>query len=135
MLKFKRKFRRLKVKECLTRAEYLGIEYSTRITAVCSSILRYLTGSPKSLCNLIASQVTSQITNCSFCFLVLFSQRNTVVFHTCARVTHCRSWFRHCATSQKIKVSIPDDRHSGRSMALGSIQALTEMSTRNISWG
>jgi len=54
-----------------------------------------------------------------------------------------RSWFRHCSTSRKVAGSIPDGvigifhRHnpSGRTMALGLTQPLTEMSTRNISWG
>ena len=53
-----------------------------------------------------------------------------------------RSWFRHCATSRKVAVSIPDGvigifhwrNPSGHIMDLGSTQLLTEMSTRNISW-
>ena len=57
--------------------------------------------------------------------------------------TQWRSWLRHCATSRKVASSIPDGvigifhRHnpSGRNMALGSTQPLTEMNTRNISWG
>ena len=48
-----------------------------------------------------------------------------------------------CATNRKIAGSIPDGvtgifhRHnpSDRTMALGSTQPLTEMSTRDISWG
>jgi hypothetical protein len=47
------------------------------------------------------------------------------------------------ATSRKVTSSIPDcvigifRRHntSGRTVALGSTQPLTEMSTKNISWG
>jgi len=54
-----------------------------------------------------------------------------------------RSWLRHCATSQKVAVSIPDGvtgifhchNPSGRTMALGLTQPLTEKSTRNISLG
>ena len=54
-----------------------------------------------------------------------------------------RRWLRHCATSRKVAGSIPDGvivifhRHnpSGRTKVLGSNQPLTEMSTRNISWG
>jgi len=54
-----------------------------------------------------------------------------------------RSWLRHCATSRKVAGSIPDGvigffhwhNPSGRTMALGLTQPLTEMSTRNISWG
>jgi hypothetical protein len=49
----------------------------------------------------------------------------------------------YCATSRKFAGSIPDgvveSFHShnpiGRTVALGSTQPLTEMSTRNISWG
>ena len=57
--------------------------------------------------------------------------------------TRWRSWLRHCATSRKVAGSIPDGvigifnwyNPSGRTMALGLSQPLTEMSTRNISWG
>jgi len=53
------------------------------------------------------------------------------------------SWLRNCAASRKIAASIPDGvigilhlhNPSGRTMTLGSTQTLTEMSTRNISWG
>ena len=49
----------------------------------------------------------------------------------------------HCATSRKIAVSIPDvvirifhfRNPFGRTMALGSTQPLTEMSTRDVSLG
>jgi hypothetical protein len=52
-------------------------------------------------------------------------------------------WLRHCATNRKVAGSIPDGvigifhwhNPSGRTMALGSTQTLTEMSTRNISFG
>jgi len=48
-----------------------------------------------------------------------------------------------CATSQKVSGSIPDEvieiihwlDPSGRTMALGSTQPLTETITKNISWG
>jgi len=48
-----------------------------------------------------------------------------------------------CATSRKVAGSIPDGiikffhwyNSSGRTMALGSTQPLTEMSTRDVSWG
>jgi hypothetical protein len=52
-----------------------------------------------------------------------------------------RSWLRHCATNWKVAGSIPDGvifhwhNPFGRTMAVGSTQPLTEMSTRNISWG
>jgi len=52
-------------------------------------------------------------------------------------------WFRHCGTNQKVKGSIPDGvigifhwhNPSVHTTALGLTQPLTEMSTRNISWG
>jgi hypothetical protein len=54
-----------------------------------------------------------------------------------------RSWLRHCATNQQVTGSIPNgvigifhwQNPSSRTMALGSAQPLTEMSTRNICWG
>ena len=59
------------------------------------------------------------------------------------RGTRWHSWLRHCATSRKVVGSILDGVNgifywhnpSGRTMALGLTQPLTEMSTRNISWG
>ena len=59
------------------------------------------------------------------------------------RGTWWHSWLRHCATSQKVAGSVCDGvtgifhwhYPSGCTMALGSTQPLTEMSTRNISWG
>jgi hypothetical protein len=52
-------------------------------------------------------------------------------------------WLRHRATNWKVAGSIPNgvigifhwDNSSSRTMALGSTQPPTEMSTRNISWG
>jgi len=63
--------------------------------------------------------------------------------YTVKQGTRWRSWLRHCATIQKVTGSIPDGvigifhshNPSGRTMALGSTQPLTEMSTRNISGG
>jgi len=57
--------------------------------------------------------------------------------------TQWRSWFGHRATSRKVAGSICDGaigifhwhNPSGRTVALRSTQSLTEMSTRNISWG
>jgi hypothetical protein len=54
-----------------------------------------------------------------------------------------RSWLKHYATSQKVAGSIPDEvtgffnwpNSSSRTMALGSTQPLTEMSTRNLPGG
>ena len=53
-----------------------------------------------------------------------------------------RIWLRHCATSRKVAGSFPDSvigifhvhDPSGRTMALGLTQPLTEMNTRSISW-
>jgi hypothetical protein len=52
-------------------------------------------------------------------------------------------WLRYCATNRKVAGSIPDGvigifhwrNPSDRTMALGSTQPKTEMSTRSISWG
>ena len=57
--------------------------------------------------------------------------------------TECRSWLRHCATNRKVAGSIADGiigifhwhNPSGSTIALGLTHPLTEMSTRNISWG
>jgi len=67
------------------------------------------------------------------CKEVLMSQRGT----------RWRSWLKHFATSRKVAGSITDGvtgifyshNPSGRIMALGSTQPLTEMSTRNVFWG
>jgi hypothetical protein len=53
------------------------------------------------------------------------------------------SWLRHCATSQKVAGSNPDEvtvlffffnlpNPSSRTMALGSLSFVTEMSTKNL---
>jgi len=55
----------------------------------------------------------------------------------------CAQWLRRCATNRKVAGSIPDGvtaifhwhNTSDRTMALGSTQPLTEMSTGSISWG
>jgi hypothetical protein len=77
-----------------------------------------------------------------FCSVNIIWVINYVFFHI-LRGTRWRSWLRHCATSRKVAVSIPGGvivafhwhNSVGRTMALGSTQPLTEMSTRNISWG
>ena len=59
------------------------------------------------------------------------------------RGTAVAQWLRCCATSRKVAGSMPDGvigifhwhNPSDRTMALGSTQPLTEMSTRSISWG
>jgi hypothetical protein len=56
--------------------------------------------------------------------------------------TRWRSRLRHCATSRKVAGSIPDGvivifhlhNPSSRTMALGSTEHITEMSTGNIFW-
>jgi len=53
------------------------------------------------------------------------------------------SWSRHCATSRKVAGSIPDyvigifnwNIPSGSTIVLGLTHPVTEMRTRNISWG
>ena len=58
-------------------------------------------------------------------------------------VTAVAQWLRHSATNRKVAGSIPvvvtgivrRRNRSDRTMALGSTQPLTEMSTRSISWG
>jgi len=65
------------------------------------------------------------------------------MLHPLVGGTRSRSFFRQCATSWKVAGSIPDGfigifhwhNPSGRTMALELTQPLTEMSTRNISWG
>jgi hypothetical protein len=50
--------------------------------------------------------------------------------------TRWHSWLRHCATSWKVAGLISDGVIGFFcTMALGSTQPLTEMSTRNASWG
>ena len=53
--------------------------------------------------------------------------------------TRWLSCLRHCATSRKVEGSIPNGvieySFRPRTTALGLTQPLTEMSTRNISWG
>ena len=57
--------------------------------------------------------------------------------------TGVAQWLRCCATNRKVAGSIPDGiigvfhwhNPSNHTMALGSTQPLTEMSTRRISWG
>jgi hypothetical protein len=75
-----------------------------------------------------------------------FSRRlpENIVFYrmlpTFFRSTRWRSWLRHCATSRKVAGSIPDGiiaifhSHdpSGRTMALGSTQPVTQMSAMDV---
>ena len=57
--------------------------------------------------------------------------------------TAVAQWLRRCAKNREVTGSIPDGvigifhwhNPSDRTMALGTTQPLTEMSTRSISWG
>ena len=57
--------------------------------------------------------------------------------------TAVAQWLRRCVTNRKVAGSIPNGftgifhchNPSDRTMALGSTQPLTEMSTMRISWG
>jgi len=89
------------------------------------------------------------ISSCSFHNYITFGSLHSIIFtgiflaYWTHRGTRWRSWLRHCATSQKVAGSIADGvigffhwhNPSDCTMALGSTQPLTEMSTRNISWG
>jgi membrane-bound lytic murein transglycosylase B len=66
-----------------------------------------------------------------------------VLRYRCSVGTAIAQWLRFSTTNQKVAGSIPDGvmeffidiNPSDRTMALGSTQPLTEMSTRSISWG
>jgi hypothetical protein len=73
-----------------------------------------------------------------------FEYQGTIMFWN-AQITYCvgtwyHSWLRHYATSRKVVGSILNEvigffnwpNTSSRTMALGSTQPLTEMSTRNL---
>ena len=89
----------------------------------------------------VMSQTLPTVTSAAIDLLsvTVSSAENTYCSPSVSGGTRWRSWLRHCATSPKVAGSISDGvtRHnpSGRTTALGSIQPLTEMSTRNISWG
>ena len=67
----------------------------------------------------------------------------TVILMYIHSVICVSGWFRHCAASRKLAGSIPNGiigifrcpNLSGRTMVVGWTQFLTEMSTKNISWG
>jgi hypothetical protein len=67
---------------------------------------------------------------------------STDVFEEIKLFLSWRNCLRHCSTSRKVAGSIPDGvigifhwhNPSGRNMALGLTQPLTEMRTRNVSW-
>ena len=83
---------------------------------------------------------------CSCCSLVQGYLSWWTLFSRLRCLTHLSRgapWLRHYATNRQVAGSIPDcvigifqwHNPSGRTMALGSTQPLTEMSTRCISWG
>ena len=95
----------------------------------------------------VTAQMTTNLAT-KVCLLFCASLQTTALLKLNCRCilfggTRWRSWLRHCATSRKVAGSIPDcvigifhwHNPSGRTMDLGSTQPLTEMSTRNISWG
>jgi len=80
-------------------------------------------------------------TGCTFC---RFPEQNSFYgIYQFIPGTAVAQWWRCCATNRNVTGSIPDGvtgifhshNPSDRTMALGSTQPLTEMSTRSISWG
>jgi hypothetical protein len=82
------------------------------------------------------------------CVRALVCVRACLYVRTHARIYVCMGtavaqWLRFCTTHRKVAGSIPDGvigffrwhNSSDHTMALGSTQSLTEMSTRSISWG
>jgi hypothetical protein len=72
----------------------------------------------------------------------VYSPINIYINIKVMRGTRWRSWLRHCATSRKVAGLIPDGvtwifhwHSSDHDMVLGLTQPLTEMGTRNNSWG
>ena len=94
----------------------------------------------------LVKQMRERSANCPVNFTVGQSTKNIKqYFMTLSLIgnigtgTQWHSWLKHCATSWKIVVSIPRgvigifrvNNPAGRTMALGSTQPLTEVSTRN----
>ena len=86
----------------------------------------------------------NMLQDCTCIFLFsFFKVKQTTALHLCGARCWWRSWLRHCTTCRKVAGFISDYvtgifhwyNPSGRTMALGLTQPLTEMSTRNISWG
>ena len=73
----------------------------------------------------------------------IITNTTTTSSSSTTRGTRWRTWLRHCAKIRKVAGSISDGvienfhwhTPSSRTVAVESIQPLTEMSTRNISWG
>jgi len=124
----------------------LGEEHKSLSSLLCSFLHSPVTSShlgPNILLNIEFSNTLNVRKRPSFIFI----QNN---WHNYSSVqlnlwwgTRLRSWLRHCPTSRKVAGSIPDGgieifhwhNPSVRTMALGLTQPLTEMSTRNVSWG
>jgi hypothetical protein len=96
---------------------------------------------------LTENHCTMQKTNFSFCSSFTVKHVNDyfvfqAAYYMIWGMRWC-SWLRHCATNRNDAGSIPNGvtgifhwhNRIGRIMALGSTQPLTEMSTRNLSWG
>jgi hypothetical protein len=86
---------------------------------------------------ILEAREVSQLQVYRYSFSFIISATTIIWGHTVAH------WLRYCATNRKVAGSIPDgvieifhcNNPSKRTMSLGSTQPLTEMSTRNISWG
>jgi hypothetical protein len=93
-------------------------------------------------CSVEVENVRSSTSICH-CWTGSFSLCYVILLEIICRGTRWCSWLRHCNTSWKYAGSIPNGvvriipRHnpSGHTMALGSTQPLTEMSTGNIYLG
>jgi hypothetical protein len=116
------------------------------IPIICTFVIKIARG--PTVCVAFASFVWSFCFNsslivCFHWFAVFVMLHHYSISTLLSRDTRWRSWLRHCATSRKVACSIPDGvtgifhwhNPSGRTMAVGLTQPLTEMSTRNISWG
>ena len=93
----------------------------------------------------LASFSKLQVSQCSFekSKLMHIISQNLKNSFLISKLCHLRDEKGHCSTSRKDEGSNPDGvigifhwhNLSGRTMVLRSTQPLTEMSTKNISWG
>jgi hypothetical protein len=109
---------------------------------LCSSYtLLDLNQNPLSLAELPVVHPTSTLSPQVWKYFVIFQRQIITLINSMGHAV--AQWLRHCATNRKVAWSIPDGVNgnfywhnpSGRTMALESTQPLTEMSTRNNSWG
>ena len=87
----------------------------------------------------------TSVTDGAECTVPRFHHHHYYYYYLITAVRDMRwlSWFRHCAASRKVAGSIPDGvigifhshNHFYRTVAVWSTEPLTEMSTRDISWG